>query len=109
MVIPGPLPHWPMDQEMWGKVVRVVSVKANPQSMVDGMTGPQWIYEAPLLTVGDGVYTVHAISDDCLRPLRSEPGTDESLSWKVTPLPTICTRELDALTPEGRAMALEIK
>lgn len=29
------------------------------------------------------------VPDACLRPIRDQPGTDETLSWKTVPLPAI--------------------
>lgn len=73
--IKKPGPHY-------GKVIKVLCL--------DGFDGPpHWEYEGTIIDPRGNRYT--SIRDSILRPIR-DPGddaSDETLSWKPVPLPTI--------------------
>lgn len=79
-----------------GKVVRVVRRHASETHDLDGVRfrramGPRWVIEPALRTIeGDPLFTYR---DSGLRPIRDQPGADETLTWAGRPA--------DIKTPEA--------
>lgn len=59
-----------------GKVITVIDTI---------FTSDLWCYEGYLLGILGG--RANAVQDSCLRPIRDNPGTDETLTWAGKPQP----------------------
>lgn len=66
-----------------GKVVRV-RVMINDVEFIDGSKLRCWTFEGPTM-FGSLGRLVTVIPDECLRPLRDNPGQDETLTWAGLP------------------------
>ena len=61
-----------------GRIIRVLLPVAHPQSRILG-----WTYEGHL---DHRIFSrVGYVADNCLRPIRDQPGTDETLTWAGKP------------------------
>lgn len=72
----------PSNPQNIGKIVRVIECKLT--SWIDGSTGYGWSFEGPVMFGITGVKATR-INDDILRPIRDQPGQDESLTWAPKP------------------------
>ena len=79
-----------------GRIFTCIKLHDNQTHDVDGLpfdprdpVVPRWVIDRPMNSIrGNGVLFVDdvcAIDDKNIRPLREDPGADETLSWKDVP------------------------
>jgi hypothetical protein len=77
-----------------GLIIKVVRPFLNGQRTPDGRTywnsdQPRWLVHSTSASLWDGVVKScwHVCFDASLRPIRDQPGADQTLTWKPVPQP----------------------
>ncbi|MBK5203907.1 MAG: hypothetical protein JJD98_00410 [Polaromonas sp.] len=63
---------------MIGKIV-----KCEGFEVINGCFG--WMVESPIVSPPGYIFDYEWVADHCLRPIRDQPGNDETLTWASLP------------------------
>ena len=70
-----------------GRIVRVLHLSDGRMlgDFIPKLGRVAWVCEGDIVTEGNDAYRKGIIADECLRPIRDNPGQDETLTWAPVP------------------------